>query len=245
MDLIDSIDPQVIGFSALIVFIAYLIRGVAGFGSALIAVPLLAINFPLQVVVPVVVALDYFGSAGQGLKNREKIQWAEIAPLMPFSVLGIVTALFMFQAVDPQMMTIALGSFVIFYAVYQIAPLPEFRGSRSAAAPIGFIGGLVGTMFGTGGPFYMIYLNMRGLDKTAMRATFATYFLVDATVRLAGYAVTGYFDYRVLMYFVAALPVAAVGLYFGGKIHVAIKQETYKRCISLVLVGSGIGLLLK
>ncbi len=39
--------------------------------------------------------------------------------------------------------------------------------------PAGLFGGLVGTLFGTGGPFYMIYLTIRGLEKRSLRASFA------------------------------------------------------------------------
>ena len=50
-------------YSAAVLFVAYLVRGIAGFGSGLIAVPLLTLFSPITVVVPVVVSLDYIGSA--------------------------------------------------------------------------------------------------------------------------------------------------------------------------------------
>jgi hypothetical protein len=54
-------------YSALVVLCAYWVRGMASFGSGLVAVPLLTL--PVTLVVPVVVALDYLGSASQGIKN--------------------------------------------------------------------------------------------------------------------------------------------------------------------------------
>ncbi|HTG11235.1 MAG TPA: sulfite exporter TauE/SafE family protein, partial [Candidatus Eisenbacteria bacterium] len=56
-------------YSGLVVFLAYWVRGMAGFGSGLIAVPLLTLMWPVTLVVPVVVALDYLGSASQGIGN--------------------------------------------------------------------------------------------------------------------------------------------------------------------------------
>jgi uncharacterized membrane protein YfcA len=41
---------------------AYFIRGITGFGSGLIAVPLLALILPLQTVVPLVLVLDLCAS---------------------------------------------------------------------------------------------------------------------------------------------------------------------------------------
>ena len=45
-----------------IVLSAYLVRGITGFGSGLIAVPLLALSHPLQFAVPLVLALDFTAS---------------------------------------------------------------------------------------------------------------------------------------------------------------------------------------
>src|ERR1700712_535143 len=42
-----------------IVLSAYFIRGITGFGSGLIAVPLLALSHPLTFAVPLVLALDF------------------------------------------------------------------------------------------------------------------------------------------------------------------------------------------
>ena len=54
-------------------FLAYFVRGMAGFGSGVIAVPLLSLVSPVTAVVPLVVSLDYFGSASQGIKNLGRI----------------------------------------------------------------------------------------------------------------------------------------------------------------------------
>ncbi|MGH7417083.1 MAG: sulfite exporter TauE/SafE family protein, partial [Candidatus Rokuibacteriota bacterium] len=56
-------------YSGLVLLLAYWVRGMAGFGSGLIAVPLLTLAWPVTVVVPLVVALDYIGSASQGIRN--------------------------------------------------------------------------------------------------------------------------------------------------------------------------------
>ena len=179
-------------FPVSVLFFAYLIRGIAGFGSALIAVPLLALVMPLMLVVPLVVFLDYLGSATQGVNNKEHIAWRDIWPLLPFSLIGVLVSLYVMESVDQHVLTLCLGAFIILFAVYQLLPLKFGRASSLVAGPAGFFGGFVGTLFGTGGPFYVIYLNLRHLDKVAFRATFASIFLIDGAMRLIGYAVKGY-----------------------------------------------------
>ena len=135
-------------FAALVVFCAYFVRGIAGFGSGLVAIPLLALIFPLTLVVPVVVLLDYIGSAGQGFKNRQLIVWRNLLPLAPFTVAGILLALVLLNSLDPATLRLSLGAFVIIYAIYHLCPLPTLTATRMVALPYGVLGGLSGTMFG-------------------------------------------------------------------------------------------------
>ncbi len=232
-------------FPASVIFFAYLIRGIAGFGSALIAVPLLALTMPIHVVVPLVVFLDYLGSASQGINNRNSIQWKEILPLLPFTVIGVCVSLYVMDSVRPEMLSVALGGFVILFACYQLCPIKLCKAKRVISIPSGFFGGFVGTLFGTGGPFYVIYLNLRHLDKNSFRATFAAIFLIDGAMRLAGYAMKGFYTLEMLGILAMAVPVAGLGLFFGGRIHTNLGRGVFIRLISALLLGSGTALVMK
>jgi len=232
-------------YSGLVLLLAYWVRGMAGFGSGLIAVPLLTLAWPVTVVVPLVVALDYFGSASQGIRNVEAVSWREQFVLIPFMVVGVGLGLWVLRAVSTSLLAKVLGGFVIVYAIYQMLPLPELRGSRVAATYCGFLGGLVGTLFGTGGPFYVIYLNLRGLERARFRATFAMNFLIDGGVRLAAFAGAGLFGPQTLGFLLASLPLAGAGLYVGGRIQTGLSQRTFQIVIRVLLLASGLALLLK
>lgn len=230
-----------------IVAVAYFVRGVAGFGSGLIAVPLLLlVGMPLTQAVPLIVLLDYLASASHGVANRQAISWRTVLPTLPFMVLGVAAALILFKTVDLKWLTKALAVFIIAFAFYQLfARAPARSESRLWAIPAGGFGGLIGTLFGTGGPFYVAYLQLRGLDKTAFRATFATLYLIDGGNRIAGYLLTGLYDLVSLAWLALLLPVMALFLYLGGHVHTRLTQEAFKRGISALLVVSGIALLLK
>jgi len=250
-------------YFAAVLFVAYFVRGLAGFGSGLIAVPLLTLVAPLPLVVPLVVLLDYVGSASQGLRNAAHVAWREQLVLVPFMLVGVAVGLYLLTALPKQILARALGAFVILYAVYQLLPLPPLRGSRAFATVCGFFGGLVGTVFGAGGPFYVVYFGLRALDRTTFRATFAVNFLIDGGVRLIAYLVTGLLGWatggvRLIAYLVTGLlgwatlpllavglPFAAAGLYVGGRIQTGFTQAAFVRVVGALLVVSGIVLLLK
>jgi uncharacterized membrane protein YfcA len=236
-----EIESGVAAFSAIVLFVAYVVRGIAGFGSGLISVPLLALFFPL----PVIVLLDYVGSASQGLRNWKLIAWREQLPLVPFTLIGVGLGLSLLQSLNSATLAQALALFIIVYAVYQLLPLPlpELRGSRLFAVPGGALGGLIGTVFGAGGPFYIIYLGLRGLDKSALRATFAANFLIDGGIRLGGYTAFGFFDRAALIYIAAALPIVVIALFLGGRVHSSLSPVVFTRLISVLLLVSGVALL--
>ncbi len=240
-----TFDFWLAAYGAAVLFVAYMVRGIAGFGSGLIAVPLLAFFFPVKVVVPLVVFLDYVGSLSQGVKNRELIAWREQLPLIPFTFVGVGVGLAVLEIVTAKTLAQSLGGFIIAYAVYSLLPLPELRGSRLLVVPFGFLGGFVGMLFGTGGPFYVIYFGLRALEKSVHRATFAMNFLIDGAIRLVGFAAFGFFDRDLLIAFLISLPIVGVALWTGGHIHAGLKRETYVRIIAVLLLGSGVVLLLK
>lgn len=226
-----------------ILFVAYMVRGITGFGSGLISIPLLALNYPLAVVVPIVVLFDYMSSAAQGLSNHRAVNWKVLFPLMPFTLAGVLLGLYFFKNIDQSMLNIVLGIFVIAFALYQILPLPQMKGSALYAIPSGILGGLIGTLFGTGGPFYMIYLSLRQLDKTAVRASFAIWFLIDGSVRLIGYLSTGLLSFESMSNYVHWVIPVVLGQFVGSKIHTGISNQTFKYLISLLLVYSGYNLI--
>jgi uncharacterized protein len=236
---------DIVVYSAVVLFLAYLVRGIAGFGSGLIAVPLLTLVAPVPMVVPLVVSLDYIGSAGQGLKNWHHIAWKEQLALIPFMLVGIGGGLLVLHAISTAVLGKVLGGFVLVYAIYQLLPLPALGGSRRFAVVCGCLGGLVGTLFGTGGPFYVMYLKLRDLDKSVFRTTFATNFLIDGAIRLVSYALIGLWGWQLLVYLLVALPIVGAGLYLGGRLHTGLSQQAFVRFVSLLLLGSGAVLLLK
>lgn len=225
---------------------AYVLRGITGFGSGLIAIPLLALMLPISVVVPAVSILDYTASLSHGLKHRRNIQWRQLLPLLPFTLLGILLALYLFNTLDAQLLKQFLGAFLITYALYTLITVKlPLHNSRLWAVPGGILGGLISTLFGTGGPFYVIYFQLHGLGKAAFRATIATILLLDGTTRIIAYYMSDFYNQETLILIAAGFPVMAISLYAGGHVHTNISHQTIQKGIGVLLLVSGGALLFK
>ncbi|MBA3002987.1 MAG: sulfite exporter TauE/SafE family protein [Desulfurivibrio sp.] len=241
---IPMVQPEIL-FAAGVLFFAYFIRGIAGFGSALISVPLLVIFFPVSQVVPLVGLLDWLASVSQGLPNRRLIRWPDLLPLLPFTVLGVSTGLYLHTVLAQTSLLFALSIFILLYAVYALLPFPSLHGERWLAAPAGVMGGMVGALFGTGGPFYVIYLTLRQLDKTEFRTTIATVFVIDGLCRIVGFTLNGFYTLHILAIGAGVVPIGALALWLGGRVHLRISHVAFVRLVSIILLGSGIALLVK
>lgn len=230
---------EVYGFAALIALAAYFVRGIAGFGSALVASPLLAQMLPLSVVVPLVVILDNSGSILQAWRHRRLIVWADLLPLLPFSFAGIALAMALHAWLDGELLKRTLGIFVLLFGIYQFLPQPSTHLSRRWAVPVGLAGSLVGGLFGTGGPFYVMYFRLRQLEKTFFLATIAMLWVIDGGLRIAGFALGGHYTQQHLWLLMAMAPMAWLGLHWGQRVHFSISPPTFRRIIGLLLLASG------
>ncbi|MBE9559767.1 MAG: sulfite exporter TauE/SafE family protein [Proteobacteria bacterium] len=231
--------------SVVIIFSAYTVKGLSGFGSGLIAIPLLAFMFPLPFIVPVLGLLSYSGTIMQSFHLRKQVLWQDILPLIPFSLLGIVIAVWLLVNVDSNSLVMALGIFVLLYSIYSLLSSSAHAGGRGWAVVAGLGGGMVGALFGTGGPFYVVYLKMRQLNKNQFRATIATIFLIDGGARMTSYALSGLFTERVLWLVLTLLPVLIAGMYAGHHLHIKFDQKQFNRVISVLLMVSGVMLIFK
>jgi hypothetical protein len=236
-----------IAATAAVLLAAYFIRGITGFGSGLIAVPLLALFLPLQFVVPLILLLDFTASIVIGGFNFRRVQWNELGLLIPFGVVGVILGTTLLVKLPPEPMLIALAAFVLIFAVRSVLNIHgENPASRGWAVPAALTGGTVGALFGTGGPPYVIYLSHRIRDKSDLRATFSALFFTEGITRIASFVVAGLLlSAKAWIAYFAALPVMLGALYLGGRVHVGLSPVRMARLVGVLLLVSSLSLLFK
>ena len=230
-------------------FTAYFIRGISGFGSGLIAIPLLVQLLPLQFVVPWILVLDFSASLILSGRNQDRraIRWDEIGWLLPTTVIGILLGVFLLVNLPRPPLLIGLSLFVMAFGIRSLLNLHGDKIiSRWWSVPAGIVGGTVGAMFGTGGPPYVIYLTHRIHDKRSLRATFSGLFMIDGGLRIIAFLVTGLLLLESMLWAsLAGLPLMVFALYVGHRVHLGITQSQMTRLIGILLLGSGISLLVR
>lgn len=240
-------DASTLAVAALAVSLAYFVRGITGFGSALVAVPIIAHVLPLPVIVPFILISDFMTSLLLGGMDRKLIRWRELLPLVPAGLTGVTLGVTLLIHLPAPWLLAGLGCFVVAFGLRSIFITQGTKPiSRLWAVPSGLMAGSVGAMFGTGGPFYIIYLSHRLGDKRLLRATFSGLFLIDGGSRILAFAATGLFtDIRTFILIGLGLPLMALGLHFGHKAHLKLTSEQMTKGVGMLLVASGGSLLIK
>ncbi|MDH5343238.1 MAG: sulfite exporter TauE/SafE family protein [Betaproteobacteria bacterium] len=233
-----------------IIFLAFVVRGMSGFGAGLIAVPLLAFVIPLQLAVPLCSLLVFVLFIALVIRDRQQVVWAELKLLVPPTIAGALVGLWLFAILDNRMLVIMLGSFLVLYAVYMLAVsvlgLPQLRCSQRWALPVGFFGSFFDTLFGGGGgTLVVIYINARGIDRAGFRATVAALWFTEMIARIGGYAWAGFYGAEVLLLFAALLPLVWAGTVTGERLGNKVSSETFAKILAVMLFASGVSLLVK
>jgi uncharacterized membrane protein YfcA len=245
MFVLDDAGATLVGI-AVVVF-GYVVFGLTGFGASLFTVPVLSHFYPLPLVLTLAALLDLAGAMTVGVHGRREAAMHELKLLVPFSLAGAVLGVSLLVSLPHVASLAALGAFIAGYGLYQWASRRAPVSISRAWAPLaGTLGGATGTLFGTGGPAYLIYLSRRIDDKNVLRASMGIMVWFSLVFRLLAFAGAGVLLQEGLavglMWFG---PAAALGLWLGNRIHVRTASSALLRVLYLLLIVCGVSLVLR
>jgi len=235
--------------ATLIIFGAYFIFGISGFGSSIISVPLLVQMYPLKSVVPMMVIIDICGSLYVGRKSSQDANLKELKWLFPFTLLGMILGIVLLIKAPSEPLLIILGCF----AALNGARVLWQRNSEMRepinkwwAAPFGFFGGTFTALFATGGPIYVSYLGLRINDPRALRATMAFAILMLTLLRLTLMLVTGLIlSWPVIGLALCLMPATFLGIWLGTHVHAKLSNAAMRVAYGSILFFAGTILLIR
>jgi hypothetical protein len=232
---------------ALVIFAGYLIFGVTGFGASPITIPVLVHVLPITFVLPLAALLDLSSGLALGFHTRRQADTRELLMLVPFTLVGLTLGVTLLVRLPRDATLLALGLFVCAHAIHVVLRRgPTHRLARWWAAPAGLVSGVVGALFGMGGPPYVAYITGRVPDPAAQRATISQMVILNVGLRVLAFALAGLLASRTLWIAVAfSLPVAWAGVWVGNRVHVRAAPATVARIIGAVLFLTGASLVVR
>ncbi len=231
----------------LVIFAGYTVFGATGFGASPITIPVLAHVLPLTFVLPLAALLDLGSGLALGFHTRRQADTRELATLVPFTLVGLTLGVTLLVGLPRSTTVLALGLFVCVYALHMVFRHDKTRRlSRGWAAPAGVGGGLLGALFGMGGPPYVVYITGRIPDPAAQRATISQMVILNVGLRVVAFAIAGLLLSRALWIGVMfLLPVAWAGVWVGHQAHLRVAPAMMTRLIAGALFLTGAALIVR
>ena len=230
-----------------IAFAGALIFGLTGFGAALVTIPLAIHLVPLPFALALFALADLVGAIRVGLENPRNAVPSEWKRLVPMILAGTALGATALVNLPRSLGMLLLGAFVLSFALYSLVRRTSARViSPRWAWLAGFAGGITSTLFGAGGPPYVIYLSQRGLTKEQFRATLGFATMTSISLRVIAFLLTGLLlDPQVWIAAAVAVPAAFAGIAVSRRLFLRISRDTLLRVVTVMLLASGISLIVR
>ncbi len=230
----------------MIIIIASFVKGITGFGFAMMSLPLLLFWYSPQVIIPVLIVCNFFASLIIVLQKKEhKLINNRLKSLIiyggVFTILGVIAL----KTISSSILIVLIS---IFFIVLSIIYLFNIKYSRSlkkysykiAGALCGFLTGSISI----GGPPLALFLNMANTDNQQFREIFAWFNIVAATIAIIGYFFTGLFTLETIKLSMLFTPILLLGSFFGKRINSLIAPMKFRKITIIICLISSILLLI-
>lgn len=241
----DSFAPERLALAVLIGAIAGVIRGITGFGGAMVMSPPLALLLGPLVTVPVVLLLESVAAAPMLLQLRHLVRWRVIGPIIAMACLTVPLGTYVLVTADPLVMRRVIAGVVIVFSLLLLRGW-RYAGKHRLATGLG-LGAVSGTMVGAtsmGGPPVILYL-LAGPDPIDTTRANLTYFV--GAISLAGVAalaLTGVLAAQGLWLAALLAPGYYLGMVAGTRLFSRFNDTRFRRFTLFFMLAVAAGILL-
>ncbi len=224
-----------------IFLIAGFIQGLTGFGSALVAIPLLSFVFDIKTAVPLCMLNGLVITTYMAFTLRHHLDTQKILPLLTGAIPGILAGVYLLKNSNESFLRYAIGSLLIGYSLYNLLARPKpLNPGRIWGYIAGFLTGAIGAAFSAGGPPAIIYTTMTSWSKDEIKATLTGFFVVNGYITATMHALTGISTKTTLHIFSVTFLFVLAGTILGVQVSTKINRKTYLQIIYWFLIGMGI-----
>ena len=226
---------------AAIVLFAAALQTLAGFGFALLVMPLLTLLLGIKTAAPLVALVGFSLYLVNLLRYRRGLVWRETLQLLLPALVGVLVGVQALRTLDESLIKRVLGTLLIAYALYALLKpaLPPLR-SSALAYPVGFLAGCLGGAFNTPGPAVIVYGNARAWPRNQFRSTLQVIFLASSATVILAHVAAGNITANVARMAAVALPALAAGILLGAIVDRRLNHDHFRNVVLGLILVSGV-----
>jgi uncharacterized protein len=221
------------------------VSGLAGFGTALMALGIWLYVLPPSIVVPLVLICSIVAQTSTLPSIWQSIDFRLVWPFLIGGLAGVPLGTMMIEHADPRIFKLSVGVLLLVFPAalyFQRNPLALSFGGRAADTMVGFAGGILGGLAGLSGPLPTLWASVRGWGKDERRGVFQTFNWTVLSASLCLQAGTGFVTREVLWLALLALPATVLGAWLGARVYRVLSDGNFRDVVLGLLFLSGAGL---
>jgi uncharacterized membrane protein YfcA len=222
-----------------------LVRGAAGFGGALVMVPLLATVSVPAAAVSLVLVIESAGYVDMLRHRGREIDWRAITPLTAAAIVTVPIGVYGITHFSVPLMTRVIAVCVMASALVLMS---GWRYARTPVLPVtlgvGAVSGLLEGVAGVPGPPVALFLYGGPQSARTVRDNLVGYFLVLDLLTLAAFALQGSVTREVLWLAAPSLPLSLLANWGGVRLSSVLPDAVLRRIALGLILAAGMGLLL-
>src|SRR5260370_28885897 len=221
------------------------VSGLAGFGTALMALGIWLYILPPAVAVPLVLICSVSSQISTLPSMWKLLDFRLALPFVVGGLIGMPIGTLLVARADPQNFKLSVGVMLLVFpaALYFIRTPMAFRfGGRVADAGVGFAGGILGGLAGLSGPLPTLWASVRGWTKDQRRGVFQIFNGTVLSAALCLQAGTGFVTREVIWLALLAFPGTVFGAWLGARAYRVMSDRHFRDVVLGLLFLSGVGL---
>lgn len=240
-----SFSPETLVLAGLVALAAGVIRGITGFGGAMVMAPPLALLLGPRVAVPVTLLLEGIAAMPMLWQTRRLVRWPLIGPIIAAACVMIPVGGYILVMADALTLRRAIAAAVIVCALLMLSGW-RYSGPHRLGMSVA-LGALSGTMTGAiaiGAPPVILYL-LSGSDPVATTRANLTFYLIGISLAaLLMLWTRDVLDLRSAWVALIFTPGYFCGLFAGTRLFSRFNDARFRQFTLLLLVTVSIGILL-
>jgi len=223
------------------VFVAAFIRGVTGFGFALILAPILLLIFTPANVVVVNLFLGLISNILVLSYSFKKVDLKKILSMIIGSALGIPLGAWIIILIAPATLKILIGGVTVSCAVLLALGFSStFTREKLGSAVAGFLSGVLSSSTSLGGPPVVLFMHNQNWRKDVIYSSLAAYFLFACFWSLIALYISGLVDTQIIVVAASLTPALLSGVGLGIIFFRRINARHFRRLSIAIVICAGI-----
>lgn len=241
--------PFLLLYAFICCLIAFILKGIAGFGDPLVSNPLLSVLLPNRTISPSLLPVTFFLNLRIVIRNRNHFRKDIVLPITFFVLCGTIPGTLLLKYGSPTVLKLLLGLLITGLGIEMLSRNAGDKFQKKKAqnrllcALLSFTSGICAGLFGIN-LLFLAYLERVAKDRDTFRFCTCFVFLFENLFRLLLYVAGDLFTEKTLLLSAVMLPASLIGMQIGSLLDRKISNKASQKIIILLFIAGGISTLI-